>query len=218
MTFLNRVYTDENFQIVNTKYDTTSDNDYQILYSKVPLKSTTVDNEIPDETYTYLAGNQISNKDSIKIVGLKSDSQYVNLKNAGDKTINDLINNENTLKDIQDGFFPIVINAFAQHKYHLSVNDQIQFNITNKANRFTESINQSASNLPITFKVVGVNTTYQGEEYYTNQELANYILGLRSQLTNIPGFKLPDTCRLHNYYINSSKQGDVSSTPGHDSQ
>jgi hypothetical protein len=208
MSFLNYVYTNNNFEIINQKYDTASDNDYQIIYNKVSLKQPSSD-EKGDETYTYLSTNKVGSNDTTKIIGLKSNSQYVNLTSSdNNKRINDLINDENTIKGIKAGYFPIIINAYAQHKYHLNVNDTIQFKVNNKANRFTNEINGMNEDLTVPFKIVGVNTTYQGEEYFTNQELANYILGLRSRLTEqIP--ELPKTCNLHNYYINNEKQDSI---------
>jgi hypothetical protein len=125
------------------------------------------------------------------------------LTDAGGKKINDLLSDSNTEKDIEEGFYPIVVNAYAQHKYHLGVGDNIEFNISNTADRFTKQINDETNNTTEKFKVVGINTTYQGEEYFTNQQLANSILGLRSELTE----KYPDKfkCNLHNYYFNSEK-------------
>jgi hypothetical protein len=204
MSFLNHIYDDDNFKIVNTQYNTALDNDYSILYNKVPLKS--FDNS--DETYTYLSGDKVNGSSNIRIVGLKDNSKFVDLTNAGGKRINDLLSDSNTLEDIKQGFYPIVVNAYAQHKYHLSVGDNIQFKIDNKANRFTKQISGETDNDATTFKVVGINTTYQGEEYFTNQELANYILGLRSKLPE-QNTQLSSTCNLHNYYFNSDKVDTV---------
>jgi hypothetical protein len=202
MSFLNRIYTKDQFKIVNTEYDTALDNDYDILYNKIPLKSSTVAND-SDETYTYLSGTKVGANNNARILGLKNDSKFVDLTNAGDKRINDLLNDENTSKDIEAGFYPIVVNAYAQHKYHLKVGDTIEFNINNTADRITKQINGETDSKTEKFKVVGFNTTYQGEEYFTNQQLANSILGLRSELTE----KYPDkfNCNLHNYYFNSEK-------------
>jgi hypothetical protein len=200
MSFINYVYTNDNFQIVNTTYNTSLDNDYSILYNKIPLKSS----DQSDETYTYLAATKQDSASDARIVGLKDNSEYVNLTNAGGKKINDLLNDENTIADINKGFYPIIVNAYAQHKYHLSVGDNIQFVINNKTDRITKQINEDDSKDLETFKVVGINTTYQGEEYFTNQELANSILGLRSKFENLTD-KFAKSCKLHNYYFNSQK-------------
>jgi putative ABC transport system permease protein len=171
--------------------NTAEDNDYQVSYNKIPLKN-------DDETYTYLDATKTDESSSVRILGLKNNSQYLNLTNAGGYQINNLIDDKHTQQDLTKGYNPIIVNAYAQHKYNLKVGDTIRFTINNKANRVESQINNTNDNPSIPFKVVGVNTSYQGEEYFTNQQLANQLLGLRSEFSN--------TYDLHNYYFNSKKQ------------
>jgi putative ABC transport system permease protein len=61
--------------------------------------------------------------------------------------------------------------------------------------------------------VVGINTTYEGEEYFTNQQLANSLLGLRSNLSG-------SESTIHNYYYDSREITNVAGDgadmpPGH---
>jgi putative ABC transport system permease protein len=195
MSFLNYVYDNTNF--LTTSQNTLMDSDYQISYNKIPLKS-------DDETYTYLDATKIGENSSTRILGLKNNSQYVNLIDAGGINLNNLIDDLHTTKAIKDGYNPIIINAYAQHKYKLKVGDIIKFNINNKTDRIEQQITSSSIDSSIPFKVVGINTTYQGEEYFTNQQLANQILGLRNNFS--------DSYNLHNYYFNSEKQDSVTKT------
>jgi hypothetical protein len=102
-----------------------------------------------------------------------------------------------TLPSNPTGPYPIVVNAYAAFKYHLKVGDNISFHIDNKTDLYEKKLrtvggydpNKDNSTLA-QFNVVGINTTYQGEEYFVNQDVANYLLGLRSHLS-------PDNFNLH---------------------
>jgi hypothetical protein len=78
----------------------------------------------------------------------------------------------------------MIINAYAAKKHHLKVGDNIQVQIENRSDRFDKILNNktiSSSDI-VTFNIVGINQTYQDDEYYISQELANSLLGLRNHL------------------------------------
>jgi hypothetical protein len=162
--------------------DEASDLDYDVQYNQVPLD----DN---DETYTYLSttglSNNIKDKD-IKIMGLKQNendgtisTKFVSLLDTNGKDISNLIK----VNDVNS--HPIIINAYAAKKHHLKVGDSIEVQINNKADRFDKILAKTTSNGDgVTFNVVGINQTFQNEEYFISQELANSLLGLKNHLNN----------------------------------
>ncbi|GHU47513.1 hypothetical protein FACS1894218_2080 [Bacilli bacterium] len=163
-----------------------------------------------DETYTYIdakgdkqdstfASKQLPPNHS-RIVGIKDNSKYVDLVNSDNKDITSLITSNKC--NVDNGNYPIIVNSFAAHKYNLRIGDHISFNINNATNRIQNIIDGNTSINRATFKIVGINTTYQGEEYFTNQELANKLLGLRSRLSGNKDNSYTSTT-LHNYYPNT---------------
>jgi hypothetical protein len=192
-----------------------TNNDYSVSYSKVPLNN-------DDETYTYLSATGTSQNKSYpsnlvapsgtRIVGVKPNTTYVNLVNGDGKNLLEggadlLANNKITFDD--QSTYPIIANEYAAHKYSLKIGSKISFHIDNKAN-LTQNIISDENYSPekdddtlVTFNVVGINTTYEGEEYFTNQQLANALLGLRSSLPNT-------ISTIHNYYYDSRQINDIS--------
>ncbi|GHU31015.1 hypothetical protein FACS1894166_01690 [Bacilli bacterium] len=197
MSFLNTVY--QNFTVFNDANTTTPiDSDYQLAYNKVPLKKT-------DETYTYLTtksikvGNKIKS-DSARVVGIKDGSKYLNLTDQAGKNLSQYISDDQCEAASSTGYQPIIVNAFAAHKYGLSVGQNITFEVTNSINRI---VNDQEGSTPVlaNFNIKGIAGTYQGEEYFINQQTANSILGLRSKFDDSTK---ATAGKLHNYYINNN--------------
>lgn len=165
--------------------ESASNLDYNLQYNQVPL------DDDDDETYTYLSGTGVSNniKDKdIRIVGLKKQSKMISLLDKNNKDISDRIITTNP------DYRPIIVNAFAAKKHNLKIGDNISINVKNKANRFDNILNSTKTDDEITFKIVGINQTFQNEEYFVSQDLANNILELRNSLGENPNF--------HNWYQN----------------
>lgn len=170
-------------------------NDYKLIYNSIPLSST-------EETYTYLTGNAISSTskklpENAKIVGIDNNTKYINLINEDGENLISLLNWK---EKYQDNVYPMVVNELTSNKYNLKVGSEIAFDITNKADRFQNQIENIKDESPARFKVVGICQSREGEEYFIDQQIANYILGLRSKY----GEQINDQnyLKLHDYYIN----------------
>ena len=95
----------------------------------------------------------------------------------------DYKNADNSWNYIFNKPFPIVVNAYAAHKYNLKVGSHISFDITNKADRFVQKMNPSKTyNNVANFEVKGICTTYEGQEYFIDQDVDNLLLGLKTHL------------------------------------
>lgn len=177
-------------ELLNTGYAYTPAalNDFYMMWDGVPLKN-------DDETYTYLDANVLrSGNSKVQILGVKATPGYTTkFVNLVDDQGDDLINKIRfTYHDIQaKNPYPIVVNAYAAHKYGLTIGSTISFQINNRADRYEHEMKvnnhiddtqeyQKLTNQ--TFKVVGICNTYEGEEYFIDQDLANYLLGLKSHL------------------------------------
>ena len=80
---------------------------------------------------------------------------------------------------INEHIHPLVINAYAAHKYRLSVGSTITININNMVDRIVQQIhNDQVYNNEAKFKVVGVSVGTTNESFYTTQQIANKIIGL----------------------------------------
>ena len=159
---------------------------YYITYNTVPLLK-------EDETYTYLDANNTRDDSDVSIMGIKANpkyaTKYIALK---DDKNNDLLSKiRYTSEDLKaNKAYPIIINTYASKKYNLGVGDTIKFTVNNRSDRYLHKIRVDNNiddpvyndKAKVTFKVVGVCTTYQGQEYFIDQDLANYILGLKSHL------------------------------------
>jgi putative ABC transport system permease protein len=144
-----------------------------------------------DETYTYLDAtiNRKANS-QVKIMGIKNNSTYVDLTNKNNKNLNSLLDEEQ-----QNGNYKIIVNAFAAHKYNLKEGSKVSFSVKNTTDRFSfneDSTLSSDTSKNVTFTVVGVNKSAEGEEYFINQNVANYILGLKNDID--------ETIQPHQYY------------------
>jgi len=159
-----------------------------------------------DETYTYLDATGSSEgktyasqliPSNVKIMGIKPNTNYVKLI---DKSGNDLSSkidfNKDDLNPNGDNTYPMVVNEYTAKKYNLHVGDVMSFTINNKADRIQVEIDQAIrkddpqtnqevadENKAEKFKIVGICETFEGEEYYIDQDVANYILGLKSNLS-----------------------------------
>jgi putative ABC transport system permease protein len=166
MKFLFSLYSSDFKDMANLSQPSAKDNDYTINYNKIELKP-------EDETYTYLMTDQ-----NQRILGLKPNSHYVDLRDVNNNNLIDKIG-----VNLNDpNYHPLVVNAFAAKKHNLHVGSHVHFNVTNTADRVQQAIDHDDKVMPksIDFTVTGICTTYEGEEYFTNQDLANYILGLKN--------------------------------------
>jgi putative ABC transport system permease protein len=144
--------------------------EYELQYNKVPLSQ-------HDETYTYLT----TTNSAAKIMGIKPDSEYIKLTDINGHDLKIRLN-INAIPN--DHIYPIIVNAYAAHKYGLGEGSVISFDINNKTDRYQNELRGQTVNNNVKFRVVGINTTYEGEEYFTSQQVANAILGLRSTIPN----------------------------------
>jgi hypothetical protein len=174
-------------KLINNVYDVNEFNekpmieqDYALQYDKIPMESN-------DETYTYLTASN----SSAKIMGIKKDSKYIELNDINGKDLKSELIEELP----SDNIYPIVVNAYAAHKFNLGIGSIINFDINNKTDRYQNELRDVTVDNNTKFRVVGINTTYEGEEYFVNQQVANHILGLRSNLN--------DQYDLHNWYLNN---------------
>jgi putative ABC transport system permease protein len=184
-----------------------SDYAYTIKYNSIPLSNS-------DETYTYIQGNGTINDSTYRsknvlekdthIVGIKSNTNAIKLVDKNGKNITNLINTDSIHEQvINNKYYPIIVNEYAAKKYGIKVGDKIGFDITNNADRFDFSKieKKQSTNKHVVFTVVGVNATYVGEEYYTSQDVANYVVGLKSHINdegkdyNQPKSNYYDTCQ-----------------------
>lgn len=180
--------------------------DYNIQYNQIPLNS-------DDETYTYLSTTGVSKNikgDDIRIVGLKQllDQNGSLTNTISNKSVllldsnNDNIANRIAVDKQNYVTHPMIVNAYAAKKHHLKIGDTIQVQINNKSDRFDKILNnQTSSNDNVWFNVVGINQTFQNEEYYISQELANSLLGLRNHLDS--------TQNVNNWYFDYGNNGGI---------
>ena len=163
---------------------------YGINYNKLVINPT-------DEPYTYMNftidsinGSSQKYVDSLVATGLDSKTKRVLLKNESGENINYKINSavgtirskdwNNTIKDYE--LYPVIINAYAAEKYHLSIGDTIKISVSNSADRYSRQYFGAAN--PVSYlKVIDIATTYQGSEFYMNWYDTNKILGL--QINNV---------------------------------
>lgn len=163
---------------------------YRILNNFVVLDETT------DEPYVYINGT-IQNIDglnksqgnNIKIIGIKQDSQFINLFDLQNKKINDKLHNENY------DFIPIIVNRYTAKKHKLSIGSILNIKTNNQIDRFEyENIDDAKKALKseITelnlkkgeiqkYKIVDINNTGNGEQLYISLKNAQKIIGLATE-------------------------------------
>ncbi len=196
-SFLNVAMRPSFLNLLTTAYAYTdcAEKDYYITYNTIPMLK-------EDETYTWIDASVASDNASAKIMGIKTGEQtskYINLfdqqknnLNDGDNSLirytkeqfkEDYKTSDNSWNYNFDKPFPIIANAYAAHKYNLKVGSEISFFINNRIDRYLDEINNSSLLKHIAkFKVVGICTTYEGQEYYIDQDVANLLLGLKTHL------------------------------------
>lgn len=174
-------------------------NDYELLYNSIPLSQN-------EETYTYLdaakadvPGTKTISKAKIMGIDVESESdlnhtiKFVNLVDKNNKSLLNRIGSLNISSNSAE--YPMLVNELVAKKYNLSIGSKLSFTITNKANRFENQINNSTSDDVVIFNIVGISKSRENEEFYIDQQIANYILGLKSK------FNESKTYCLHNTYV-----------------
>ncbi|MCQ3907401.1 MAG: hypothetical protein MJ219_01210 [Mycoplasmoidaceae bacterium] len=160
--------------------------EYPISYGAIPLNWGISNDEAKlDETYTYLKGlmRRKNITQDIKVEGIKQDSQYIHLTDKKGRDINDLLFDTNYLHylNANENEYPIIVNAYAAHKYGFKVGETIELYVSNTVDRYERKIHPESykedDNIA-KFKVVGISRGTNNEAYYTSQEAANKILGL----------------------------------------
>ncbi len=172
--------------------------DYEMVYNAVPLTN-------EEETYTYINGDVVSTTNgskpsNIKVLGVYNNSTFVNLIDENNNDLAPLINYENIQPDATA--FPMLINQTVAKKYNYHVGTELSLSITNTSNRFTKIINVDDSKTIYKFKVVGVIKSCEDDEFYIDQQIANWTLGLKSKYRE--GLDNSTYC-LNNNYIDYSK-------------
>jgi hypothetical protein len=178
-------------------------NFFNLSYNNVPLDD-------GDETYTYLtfSGNKGSSytsnstiPENSKIYGIKPSSDYVELKNEKGSDLKNTLEVSN--EKIKNGYYPLIVNSYAAKKYGIKAGDKINVKITNTADRF-----DSTSGNDVSFTVSGISKGYIGEEYYTSQDVANYLLGLKTHVNDGVDYDVEP----NSYYIDSQSYTDSNDT------
>ncbi|MEG2342501.1 MAG: hypothetical protein RSB95_05250 [Bacilli bacterium] len=155
MTFIGKVYGKEDL----------SNADIKISYGTIPYFNDQI------EYYTYVDANIRSSKinSKYKIYGIQPNSKFMSLKDNDNNPIGHLLDsNENN----------IIINNGAAYKYGLKVGDTLTLDVLNSYFRYSEKILDVSLTNNYTFKVVGINSTSFGEEFFISQKKANQITRL----------------------------------------
>lgn len=172
--------------------------DYEMVYNAVPLTN-------KEETYTYVNGDvdsttRGSKPTNVKVLGVYNNSKFVNLIDENNKNLASLINYENIKPDAT--IFPMLINQTVAKKYNYHVGTELSISIANTSNRFTKVIKNDNSKTIYKFKVVGIVKSCEDDEFYIDQQIANWVLGLKSKYRE--GLESSTYC-LNNNYIDYSK-------------
>lgn len=175
LNLLFEIYKNKNFR----------DYGYSINYGKVVVGSEVRDNQTYyDSPYSYMEfkinkvnGHLVNySADNFKSVGLLRGDERVAVKEH-DKVITNRVWDE--INETKNGIpiYPVIINKYAYEVYGLKMNDLIEVDIQNSADRYSRKYYNV--NTPISYlKVVGIATTYQGAEFYMSQYDVNKSLGL----------------------------------------
>lgn len=154
-----------------------------------------------DETYTYISGSY--NNISSKIYGYRKPED---IKSAKVKLID---KNGNNLYDVLYNFkvenkvYPLVVNDVFAKKHKLGINDQIDFVISNRVDRYRQKLlekiyannpikqadlkKQYDQNIKTKFRIVGINPTYINDELITTHSAANLLVGLPDNESSFNG-------------------------------
>lgn len=160
--------------------------DYFLTFGSV------VFNEQKNEKYSYaLAENE---KHSIVINGYNKNSTQIQILDSQNKNLLDVAFNK--WKSSKEAV-PIIINHVVKDKYNLNVGSKLTLKVTNKTDRFINSLknklsldnfnninpeNFVPSKSTFEFEIVGINETFINEEWTTSQEVINEIISLDNQL------------------------------------
>lgn len=176
ISFIKTIYTDPDLMRL----------EYPIVYGPIPLNwGITEGEDIKlDETYTYVQGDMYRRgTHEVKIEGIQDNSQYIYLTDKKGHRLNDRLFDQNYLDyvGVDEDVYPIIVNAYAAHKYHFKEGQIVEVDVTNTADRFEQVIHPerySENANRVKFKVVGISQGTNNEAYYTSQRCANDILGL----------------------------------------
>ena len=150
--------------------------------------------QIADEPYVYVNGliKKLNSHlvtgpltpyvadNSIQLVGIVPDSQYIHLYDAHNHELNSLIKTWKKTDPI-----PVVINEFAAKKYNLNVGSVFNIEPSNTMDRFGKQLNSSyvsviaqnaLNKLPI--KVVGISQSFHNAYAYIPIAAARSLIGL----------------------------------------
>lgn len=154
-----------------------------------------------NETYTYANGAMIieptildpnPQDQKIKLLGIKQDSKFIDLKNSSGENLNDLLINNH-----------VVINEGAAIDYDLDVDSTFKVKFSDSYYSSSRKIAAELSTKykapikEIEFKVVGISTDSIGSTFYINQDMANDILDLNHGAFNK---KFRNPALLNNQY------------------
>ena len=136
----------------------------------------TANDNIKDEPYTYVNATNNVNKKNIKLIGIKNDSNYVNLKSSNGKSLNELINsNENK----------VIVNEGAAFANSWKVGDIININVENDYYADIKNMIEKISVKEVNFdfkntqlEIVGISTDSIGQTFWINQDFANNLTNL----------------------------------------
>ena len=142
---------------------------YKVGYGAVPVN-------VDDETYTYINGTILNNNKNIsaKIIGIKENSNYINLYDSNNNVINNLLF-EPIVNSTE--VYPIIINEVVQKSYGFNIGDILDVNANNIYDRFNRKNIGIEPFRKVKFKIVGITTSKSGKAYYISQSIANKILG-----------------------------------------
>lgn len=159
---------------------------------KLSAQSVPVDNG--DETYTYLKSTLSYKKfnSSIKIEGIKPNSNLVYLYDKNNKDLKTALTQfatKTTTYTNSSGVeqkvtvYPVVINNVVAKKYGLKVGNRFLTETSNTFDRFNLINIGENPNYTAMFQVVGITNTNYGQQFYTLQSYANEILGYKTTTT-----------------------------------
>jgi hypothetical protein len=156
-----------------------------------------VKNSIPIEDNTHILGIKVGSN----FLEDSKNTNYLNLVNAEDENLLPLlaVNPSDIIEPVnpgatktktvlkKDAQLPVIINEYASYKYGLNVGDKFTIKLNNKANRYDATLNEGYAEIHttpdlVTFTIKGICSTRNKDEFFINQDLANYLLGLKSHL------------------------------------
>ena len=176
--FLRNIYTDADLV----------KQEYPLSYGVIPMNwDYQEDKSKRDETYTYVTGtlSNLSTKQrkefdpshEVKVEGIVENSNFINLTDKNGNELNSLLFSEN----IEDSH-PIIVNAYAAHKYNLKTGSTFTLTANNTADRYERTIHpekyKDDDSNKAKFRVVGISSGTNGEAFYITQNTANNLLGL----------------------------------------